>query len=192
MATDKQTVPGVATAGSNGTGRAAGSNGTGKGDHAELRTVMGMFATGVTLVTSGTDLPHGMTANAFSSVSLEPALVLVCVKRTAVLHATVLAQGTFAVSILGADQEGLARYFASSSRPRDEREFETVDHWAGRHTGAPIISGSLAWVECKLAAVYDGGDHSIFLGSVLGTGRGDGRDALLFHGGRFVEVAGRG
>ncbi|MFY1636734.1 flavin reductase family protein [Solwaraspora sp. WMMB335] len=152
---------------------------------------MGMFATGVTLITSGTSLPHGMTANAFTSVSLEPAMALVCVKRTAVMHATILAQGTFAVSILAAAQEGLARYFASSARPRDEREFETVDYWPGRHTGAPIVSGSLAWVECKLAAVYDGGDHSIFLGSVLGVGRGDSGEALLFHGGRFMEVADR-
>ncbi|WP_207892912.1 flavin reductase family protein [Micromonospora sp. MW-13] len=149
---------------------------------------MGMFATGVTVVTSGRDLPHGMTANAFTSVSLDPAMVLVCVKRNAVMHDTVLAQGTFAVSILAADQEGLARYFASSSRPRDEREFETVRCEPGPHTGAPIVAGNLAWVECKLAAVYDGGDHSIFLGSVLATGRGESSDALLFHGGRFCEV----
>ncbi|WP_425412669.1 flavin reductase family protein [Micromonospora halophytica] len=150
---------------------------------------MGMFATGVTVVTSGRDLPHGMTANAFTSVSLDPALVLVCVKRSSVMHDTVLAQGTFAISILGAGQEGLARYFASSSRPRDEREFETVPFQPGPHTGAPIMDGNVAWVECKLAAVYDGGDHSIFLGSVLGIGRGDGSDALLFHGGRFIEFS---
>lgn len=160
-------------------------------NHAELRAVMGMFATGVTVVTSGVELPHGMTANAFTSVSLDPAMVLVCVKRSAVMHGTILDRGAFAVSILAADQEGLARYFASSSRPLGEREFETVDCWPGRHTGAPIVTGSLAWVECKLAAVYDGGDHSIFLGSVLGIGRGDSRDALLFHGGRFLEVTDR-
>lgn len=162
----------------------------GVGNHAELRAVMGMFATGVTVVTSGRDLPHGMTANAFTSVSLDPAMVLVCVKRSSVMHDTVLTQGTFAVSILGADQEGLARYFASSSRPRDEREFATVRSQPGPHTGAPIVDGNMAWVECKLAAVYDGGDHSIFLGSVLATGRGENRDALLFHGGRFVELPG--
>lgn len=153
--------------------------------HAELRAVMGTFATGVTVVTSGADLPHGMTANAFTSVSLDPALVLVCVKQSSVLHATVLAQETFAVSILGGDQEPLARYFASSSRPRDEREFATVSYRPGPHTGAPIMDGNVAWMECKLAAIYDGGDHSIFLGSVLGLGRGDGADALVFHGGRF-------
>lgn len=157
--------------------------------HAEMRAVMGAFATGVTVVTSGQDLPHGMTANAFASVSLEPAMVLVCVKRTAVMHATILTNGTFAVSILAADQEGLARYFASSARPRDEREFRTVNHRPGEHTGAPIIDGNIGWVECKLAAVYEGGDHSIFLGSVLGIGRGDRTDALVFHTGRFTELA---
>ncbi|NLU79174.1 flavin reductase family protein [Micromonospora sp. HNM0581] len=156
--------------------------------HVELRAVLGMFATGVTVVTSGRDLPHGMTANAFTSVSLDPAMVLVCVKRKSILHDTVLSQGAFAVSILSSGQEGLARYFASSSRPRDEREFATVPCQPGQHTGAPIVEGSLAWVECKLAAVYDGGDHSIFLGFILGTGRGDGSDALLFHGGRFCGV----
>lgn len=161
------------------------------GGHAEMRAVMGAFATGVTVVTSGRDLPHGMTANAFTSVSLDPAMVLVCVKRTAIMHATILAHGTFAVSILAADQEGLARYFASSSRPRDEREFRTVECRPGAHTGSPIIDGNLGWVECKLAAVYDGGDHSIFLGSVLAIGRGQRTDPLLFHTGRFLELPGR-
>lgn len=162
---------------------------TGAVHQGEMRAVMGAFATGVTVVTSGRDFPHGMTANAFTSVSLDPALVLVCVKRTAVMHATILTNGTFAVSILAADQEGLARYFASSSRPRDEREFQTVRYSPGPHTGAPIIDGNVGWAECKLAACYDGGDHSIFLGSVLGIGRGDRGGALVFHTGRFLELA---
>jgi flavin reductase (DIM6/NTAB) family NADH-FMN oxidoreductase RutF len=157
--------------------------------HTELRTVLGMFATGVTVVTSGQDLPHGMTANAFTSVSLDPALVLVCVKRSAVMHATLQEHGTFAVSILSAGQEPTARYFATSARPRDEREFDGVPFLPGPDTGAPILSGCLAWLECKLAAVYDGGDHSIFVGSVLSLGRSDDRGALLFHGGRFSTVA---
>jgi|SRR3954454_902174 len=157
--------------------------------HTDLRTVCGMFATGVTVITSGAQVPHGMTANAFTSVSLDPALVLVCVKRSAVMHATVQEHGTFAVSILSAGQEPTARYFATSARPRDEREFDGVPFLPGPDTGAPILSGSLAWLECKLAAVYDGGDHSIFLGSVLGIGRSPDREALLFHGGRFSTVA---
>jgi flavin reductase len=159
-------------------------------NHAEMRAVMGTFATGVTVVTSGRDLPHGMTANAFTSVSLDPAMVLVCVKRTAIMHSTIMAHGTFAVSILAADQEQLARYFASSSRPRDEQEFHSVDSRPGSHTGAPILNGNIGWAECKLAAVYDGGDHSIFLGSVLAIGRGDSTDPLVFHTGRFLDLTG--
>ncbi len=170
---------------------AAGSQSVPDVSHAEMRTVTGMFASGVTVVTSGQDVPHGMTANAFTSVSLDPAMVLVCVKRTALIHATIMARRTFAVSILAANQEGLARYFASSSRPRDEREFATVEYRAGSHTGAPIIKGNIGWVECKVAAVYDGGDHSIFLGSVLSVGLGHGVNPLVFHTGRFLELTGR-
>jgi len=157
--------------------------------HVDMRAVMGAFATGVTVVTSGRELPHGMTANAFTSVSLDPAMVLVCVKQSAAMHSTILANGMFAVSILAAGQEELARYFASPSRPRDEREFRTVDFRPGEHTGSPIIEGNLGWVECELAAVYEGGDHSIFLGSVLDIGHGDRTDALVFHTGRFSVLA---
>ena len=156
---------------------------------AEMRAVMGAFATGVVVLTSGRELPHGMTASAFASVSLDPAMVLVCVNRTATMHTTILSNGTFAASILAAGQEGLARYFASASRTRDEQEFRTVPHRPGEHTGAPVIEGNLGWVECKLAAVYEGGDHSIFLGSVLGIGRGDRTGALVFHTGRFIDMA---
>jgi flavin reductase (DIM6/NTAB) family NADH-FMN oxidoreductase RutF len=159
--------------------------------HMELRAALGTFATGVTVVTTGGDLPHGMTANSFASVSLDPALVLVCVKRSAVLHTAVRENGTFVVSILAGEQEPLARYFANSSRPRDEREFDGVPYFGGTLTGAPILVGCMAWLECRLTAVYDGGDHAIFLGSVLGLGQRDNCDALLFHGGRFAAVAPR-
>ncbi|MFD1072870.1 flavin reductase family protein [Longispora fulva] len=148
---------------------------------------MGMFATGVTVVTAGRDNPHGMTANAFTSVSLEPPMVLVCVVRTAVLHQTVIDSGGFAISVMSARQGHVAKYFASRSRPRDETEFNGVDWAPGPHTGAPVLGGNLAWLECELTAVYDGGDHSIFLGTVLDLGRSGGEDALLFLGGSFYE-----
>jgi flavin reductase (DIM6/NTAB) family NADH-FMN oxidoreductase RutF len=150
-----------------------------------LRAALGLFATGVTLLTSGREQPHGMTANAFTSVSLEPPLVLVCVRRDAVMHQTLLDCGAFAVSVLSARQERVARYFANHARPRDEREFDVVDWMPGRHTGVPIVSDTLAWLECRTTDVHDGGDHSIFLGSVLASGHGTDRDALLFFGGRF-------
>ncbi len=156
--------------------------------HAELRAVFGTFATGVTVITSGRGVPHGMTANAFTSVSLDPALVLVCVKHSSVMHNTIKANGSFAVSILASDQEGLARYFANSARPRDEHEFQTVPYRPGVHTGSPVIHGSLGWIECKLTAVHEGGDHSIFVGAVLDLGHSGDRDALIFHNGRFLGV----
>ena len=157
-------------------------------DQRELRGVLGMFATGITVVTAGDKTPRGMTANSFTSVSMEPPLVLVCVKREAAMHKTIQDCGTFAVSVLSAHQEPIARHFANHARPRGEEEFALVDWVPGERTGAPIVSGTLAWLECRLTAVYTGGDHSIFLGSVLCTGRGGDGDALLFFGGNFYRL----
>jgi flavin reductase (DIM6/NTAB) family NADH-FMN oxidoreductase RutF len=157
-------------------------------DRDTLRSVFGTFATGITVVTASGDTPMGMTANSFTSVSLSPPLALVCVDRKAAIHDAILADGLFAVSVLSSGQEQVAKYFASHSRPRGEQEFSAVDSVPGPCTGAPVLSGALAWVECRLTAVYDGGDHSIFLGSVLDLGHGTGSDALLFHGGRFHHI----
>jgi len=156
-------------------------------DKAELRSTLGMFATGITVVTAGGTVPCGMTANSFTSVSLDPPLILVCVVREAAIHEEILADQVFAVSMLSARQEQVARYFADHRRPRGDREFDVVDSTPGRHTGAPILTDALAWLECRLAAVYDGGDHSIFLGSVLGVGRDSEREPLLYFGGGFHQ-----
>lgn len=153
------------------------------------RTTLGRFATGVVVLTAGRDEPSGMTANSFTSVSLDPPLVLVCVTRTAAAHAAILAERTFTVSVLGADQDELARYFADRSRPRGRREFEDVDTFPGRRTGAPLLRGALAWLECSLAAVYDGGDHSILLGSVLELANGRSAEPLVCFGGSFHQLA---
>lgn len=157
-------------------------------DRSELRGVLGLFATGITVLTAGRDTPRGMTANSFTSVSLEPPLVLVCVLRKSAIHEAVLEEKAFAVSVLSARQEHLARHFADRGRPRGAQEFEAVGSFPGRHTGTPVLSDSLAWLECGLAAVYDGGDHSIFLGSVLELGRGAAGDALLYFGGDFHRL----
>ncbi len=157
-------------------------------DRDTLRSVFGAFATGITVVTASPDSPMGMTANSFTSVSLSPPLALVCVDRKAAIHDAILAEGMFAVSVLSTEQEQVAKYFASHSRPRGEQEFAAVDSEPGPCTGAPVLSGALAWVECSLVAVHDGGDHSIFVGSVLDLGHGSGSEALLFHGGRFHRI----
>ncbi|GAA2995051.1 flavin reductase family protein [Streptomyces lactacystinicus] len=150
-----------------------------------LRETMARFATGITVLTTGGEQVHGMTANAFSSVSLEPPMVLCCVARSATMHEAIMASRSFAVSVLGAEQEHLARYFANKSRPRGAAQFDGLDWQPGPFTGAPLLSDSLAWLECKLAEQYDGGDHSIFLGEVLASDWADHRDALLFYGGAF-------
>ncbi|MFE4515786.1 flavin reductase family protein [Kitasatospora sp. NPDC056783] len=158
-------------------------------DRRALRGVLGRFATGVTVLTAGRDTPSGMTANSFTSVSLEPAQVLVCVVGSAAVHQAVLAEEAFAVSVLARDQEWVARHFADHRRPRGAREFEGIDHVPGRHTGAPVLCRVHAWLECRLSAVHEGGDHTIFVGSVLGAGRSAGGDPLLFHGGAFAGLA---
>lgn len=160
----------------------------GRHDPGELRAAFGMFATGITVVTAGRRNPRGMTANSFTSVSLEPPLVLVCVLREAAMHEAILHGKSFAISVLSAEQELVARYFANRRRPRGDHEFDSVDCTAGRHTGVPIVCDALAWVECGLAAVYDGGDHSIFLGSVLDIGHGTDENALLFYGGGYHHL----
>lgn len=150
-----------------------------------LRSVLGRFATGVTVVAAGQDTPCGMTANSFTSVSLLPPLILVCVNRNAAVYQAVLESGSFAVSVLSARQEHVARYFADHSRPRGAAEFDSIDWSAGPGTGSPIIADSLAWLDCSVAACHDGGDHVIFLGSVRASGCGPSHDALIFFGGRF-------
>lgn len=153
-----------------------------------LRDVMAQFATGITVLTARGELAHAMTANAFTSVSLDPPMVLCCVARTARMHATIIDAGGFGVSVLSSEQEGLARYFASRGRPAGMAQFERIDWFPGRHTGVPLLNGSLAWIECDLEEIYEGGDHSIFLGMVRSASRGAG-EALLFMGGGMHTYA---
>jgi flavin reductase len=150
-----------------------------------LRSVLGRFATGVTVVTAGRDMPCGMTANSFTSVSVNPPLILVCVNKRAATHSAVVDSGSFAVSVLSAGQEPVARYFADHARPRGGDEFGAVGWTPARRTGSPILHGALAWLDCALTATYDGGDHTIFLGSVLDSGFGSESDVLLFFAGGF-------
>lgn len=157
-------------------------------DEASLREVMARFATGITVLTAAGEDGHGMTANAFTSVSLDPPLVLCCVAKPARLHEAILRTRHFGVSMLGSEQENVARYFADKERPSGAAQFDAVDWLAGPRTGAPLLAGALAWLECEITQVYNGGDHSIFLGEVVGSFRGDSGEALLFYGGDYQPV----
>ena len=153
-----------------------------------LRRAFGAFATGVTIVTIGGETPHGMTANSFTSVSLDPPLVLVSVGRTTGMHDLLLARGSFGVSVLGAHQRHAAKHFADRRRPLGAAQFDTVDWTPGRETGAPLIAGALASFECELYRSYEGGDHSIFVGRVVSLERSLDQDGLLFFQGRFRDI----
>ena len=154
-----------------------------------LRRAFGAFATGVTVVTVGGANPHGMTANSFTSVSLDPPLLLVCVDREAVMHDNMMATRTFGVSVLAADQEEVARHFANRWRTLGTAQFDAVDWAPGRFTGAPLMKGALASFECDLWQSYDGGDHTIFVGSLLSVNYRQDEDAILFHYGRFRQIS---
>jgi flavin reductase (DIM6/NTAB) family NADH-FMN oxidoreductase RutF len=147
-------------------------------DH--FRSVMGHFATGVTVVTVSTpEGPVGLTANAVCSLSLEPVLLLVCFDNDARTLPALRDIGRFGVNVLGSGQEDLARLFASKLPEREK--FAGVPHTV--HDGIPVIEGVLAWVGCRLERLIPGGDHTIGIGGVEAAEAGEGEPLLWFRGG---------
>ena len=132
-----------------------------------FRKVMGLRAAGVTVVTTRDrhGEPRGLTATAVCSVSLTPPTVLVCIDCTAECYEAFREAETFAVNLLRHDQEALSRHFAR----KEPRKFEGIPHRTGI-TGAPILTDVLAHVECRIQARYPGGDHTIVLGEIVGSG----------------------
>jgi flavin reductase (DIM6/NTAB) family NADH-FMN oxidoreductase RutF len=149
---------------------------------AEFRRTLGMFATGVTIVTTeaGGDV-HGMTANAFMSVSLSPPLVLISVDRRARMHVLLHEGKRYGISVLGEDQEALSDHFAgrADGEPPEAR-FHVV-----RET--PLVEGAVAHLVARVVRSYWGGDHSLFLGQVEYARYREGTP-LLFHGGRYEQL----
>ena len=130
-------------------------------DQAAFRQAAGHFPGGIVVVT--TSAGHAMTVSAFASVSLEPPLVLFCAEKIARFHDAVLAAGSWGVSILAEDAEKTARWLATRGRPLDG-QLDGVAHHLGPVTGAPLLDGALATLECQTTAVHDAGDHSIIVG----------------------------
>jgi flavin reductase (DIM6/NTAB) family NADH-FMN oxidoreductase RutF len=135
-------------------------------DKAHFRQVVGAFATGVTIITTGRDGNfHGMTANAFSSLSLDPTLVLVCVDNKARSHDIIERAGFFNVNILSEGQQELSRVFASRELP-ESHALHGIDFDIGAN-GVPLLKGCLATMQCRVYSRHDAGDHAIFVGEVL-------------------------
>ena len=140
---------------------------------------MASFATGVTLITVDyAGSVKGMTANAFASVSLEPLLVLVCVDKKAESYPCFEETGVFTVNILADDQEDVSRKFAVSGG----NKFVDVSYRIGAN-GAPILNGTIGYIECRVVSTYEGGDHTIYLGEVEQAETRDARPLLFFRGG---------
>ena len=157
-----------------------------------FRHVMRKFVTGVTVLTvrDGESL-HGMTANAFTSVSLSPTLVLVCIEKGNTTHAFVSRAGNFAINILGANQELLARQFAKQIVASADPFANIAYH--SEATGAPIFDDCIAYVDCRVTAVHEAGDHTIFVAQVeaAGFGRAHADAPLVWFNGAYGGIESR-
>ncbi|WP_328380294.1 flavin reductase family protein [Streptomyces sp. NBC_00440] len=151
-------------------------------DPGEFRRVLGHFASGVTIVTAHDEEgPAGFACQSFASLSLEPPLVVFMVARTSTTWPRIARAGAFCVNILGADQGGLCRAFAVSGADK----FAGVPHEPAPATGAPLLTGVPAWIDCRIHAVHTGGDHLIVVGRVETLGGSADGAPLLFHRGAF-------
>src|SRR3990172_8457568 len=149
-------------------------------DKTELRRVMGHFPTGVTVVTtiSKAGKLYGLTVNSFTSVSLVPPLVLVCVDKSAESYPCFEESKYFTVNFLAADQEDLSRRFATTGGDK----FEGVGYRMGANQ-APILNRVLAYLECKVVGAYEGGDHTIYVGEVDQSETREAKPLLFYRGG---------
>ena len=150
-------------------------------DALEYRRVVSRFPTGVTVVTATLDGEHhAMTCSSFSSVSLDPVLALFCPEKIARFHDVVLLAGQWAVSVLGEGQQDASRQFARRGRVLED-QFEGFPHSFGPVTGAIVLDGALASLECRTVSTTDAGDHTVVIGEVLGLGVPDPKAAPLLH-----------
>lgn len=151
---------------------------------------MSCFATGVTIIT--VDLEgevHGMTANAFTSVSLDPLLVLVCVDHSTRTHAHLHAKKRFGINVLCDDQRRISEYYARPERTHENAEAEAGARFERTKHGTPMLHGSLAYLECRLHSSEPAGDHTIFIAEVEDVVMHEG-NPLLFFKGKYREVGG--
>ncbi|OZD86897.1 flavin reductase [Rhodococcus sp. 05-2256-B2] len=145
-----------------------------------LRTVLGHFATGVTIVTAhGGDGPIGMAANSFTSVSLDPPLILLCPGRSSSTWPAIRDAGRFCINIMGRENAAVTKRFSQKGLDR----FADIG-WIDRPTG-PALESAMAWVECAVRDEHDAGDHTIVVADVLDVGVSEVVDPLVFFRGKY-------
>jgi len=153
-------------------------------DEASFRTVLGHFATGVTVITAmDGDEPVGMAANSFTSVSLDPPLVLFCAAKSSSTWPRIQAAKQFTVNILSEHQEHLSRAFATKGADR----FREIG-WRPGVGGAPVLGDVLAYIDCQIEAEHEAGDHVVVIGRVLDLGVAADAGPLLFHKGGYGRL----
>lgn len=151
-----------------------------------FRTVLGRFASGVTVVTAATaEGPVGMTCQSFSSVSLHPPLILFAPAKTSRAWARIRRAGHFAVNILAAGQEDVSNQFAS----RSEDKYAGVSWSPGEANGDPHVDGCVAYLDCTVQSVHEEGDHYLVVGRVLDLRSGDAEEPLLFYRSDYRELS---
>jgi flavin reductase (DIM6/NTAB) family NADH-FMN oxidoreductase RutF len=151
----------------------------------DFRTVVGRFATGLTVVTAMTDHgPVGFTCQSFSSLSLDPPLITICPSRTSTTWPQIAREGRFCVNVLGQSQEWVSARFATSGADK----YAGVA-WSPAPSGAPVLEATSAWLDCTVEQVHDGGDHEIVLGRVTAMGSAPAeQEPLLFHRGQYARL----
>ncbi len=155
-------------------------------DSLEFRRALGQFVTGVTVVTTISEgKPAGFTANAFTSVSLDPPLALVCIGKKNTSLKAIQTSGFFAVNVMAKHQQDVAVCFASTT-PEKYTQFCDAEYSA-QLTGAPVINGCIAWFDCKLHSLIDSGDHFIVIGEVAAFGTNPGAP-LVFAQGKYTAL----
>jgi 4-nitrophenol 2-monooxygenase / 4-nitrocatechol 4-monooxygenase, reductase component len=157
----------------------------------DFRRVMSHFASGVTIITAwdAEQRPTGLTASSFTSVSLEPPLILVCVSQKAHSYPAIKAAGRFAVNILCIGQEAVSRRFATAPAASGHEKFVDLAYRPGA-VGLPILDEALAALECTVVHAYPGGDHTIFVGQVeaVDVREDSGREPLLYFRGKYSRL----
>ncbi len=149
-------------------------------DPNDFKAALGSWAAGVTVVTTRHDgLVYGITASSFSSLSIDPFLVLVCIANSNQLVPMIRESKLFAISVLADNQEDVSTYFAGHGREPSAAFAEQIDahDW---HTGAPIIRGAIAHLDCRLEAAVPGGDHTVMVGRVVGAASDPGARPLVY------------
>ncbi len=154
-----------------------------------LRAMMGRFATGVSVVAARHGpLLAGMTANAIASISLDPPLLMASINRQSETHVAIVGSHSFAVSVLGADQQAIAECFALPTTAAKLQRFCDAS-WHEAETGSPILDGAIAYFDCRLSESHGAGTHTLFVGEIVAAGYEESGEPLLWYGSRYRRIA---